>query len=123
MRLSKENARRLTILLWRERLGRLLAVIAGLVVLAGVFGFALWQQLGRLDPTVAVQDHVGTVVGLETGKGSAAQAVRVHLDDGRDVDATSASRIVLPNGAHVLVAEARHASGQLTYRVLRVPEQ
>jgi hypothetical protein len=111
-------------MVWRERLRRLLAVIAGLVVLAGVFGFVLWHQLGRLDATVALQDHLGTVLGLEAGgKGSAAPAVRVHLDDGRDVDASSAPRIVPPNGAHVLVAEARHASGKVTYRVLRVSEQ
>ena len=47
----------------------------------------------------------------------------VHLDDGRDVEAFSHFRVAPPNGAHVVVAEARHASGRVTYDVVRLFDQ
>jgi hypothetical protein len=43
--------------------------------------------------------------------------VHVLLDDGRDVDAFSAMRLVPVHGAHVIVNQARHASGRLTFDV------
>ena len=51
------------------------------------------------------------------------RSIHVHLDDGRDVEAFSHFRVALPNGAHVVVAEARHASGRVTYDVVRLVDQ
>jgi hypothetical protein len=60
------------------------------------------------------------VIGPETvGIGRRASLLRVHLDDGRDVEAFDAFRVVPPHGAQVIITEERHASGHLTYKVLR----
>ena len=123
MRLSEEKARRLSALVWRERMKRWLPVAAGVVVLAGVFGFVLSQQIRRADRTVEVQERDGTVTGLKSGSAArGASILHVHLDDGRDVEAFSTFRVV-PPGAHVIIAEEKHASGRLTYDVLRLLDQ
>jgi hypothetical protein len=57
------------------------------------------------------------------GNGRNASVVHVHLDDGRDVDAFTMFRVVPPTGTHVVVAEARHASGRVTYDIVRLTDQ
>ena len=57
------------------------------------------------------------------GSGRNASIVHVHLDDGRDVDAFTTLRVVPPQGSHVVIAEARHASGRVTFDVMRVADQ
>ena len=123
MRLSDEKARRLTALIWRERMRRWLLVVAVVLVVAGGLTFMLARQVERADRTVDVHERDGTVVSIKQGGSRGASIVHVHLSDGRDVDAYSASRVVLPKGAHVVVAEARHASGRLTYDVVRIVDQ
>jgi hypothetical protein len=120
MRLSPKNARRLTVLVWRERLRRWLLAGASVLALAGLLGALFVYRLGHVDRTVEVRDHNGVVIGPETvGIGRRASLLRVHLDDGRDVDAFDAFRVVPPHGAQVIITEERHASGHLTYKVLR----
>jgi hypothetical protein len=51
------------------------------------------------------------------GAARGAAVVHVHLDDGREVDAFSAMRLVPVAGTHVQISEARHASGRLTYDI------
>jgi hypothetical protein len=123
MRLSDDKARRLTALVWRERARRWLPVLLVVLVLAGGVTFMLSSQVERADRTVAVHQREGTVLSIKQGGSRGASIVRVHLDDGRDVDAYSTSRIVVPKGAHVIVTEARHASGRLTYDVVRLVDQ
>ena len=53
---------------------------------------------------------------------SGGQIVEVKLDDGRDVDAFSATRVDPAIGTHVIVNEARHESGRMTYDIARVAE-
>jgi hypothetical protein len=121
MRLSNEKARRLSSLIWRERARRWLPVVAGIIALAGVFGFVIANQVGRADRTVAVQEHDGTVTGVKRANSArGASILTIHLDDGRDVEAFSALRILPVAGSHVVIAEARHASGRFTYDVLRL---
>ncbi len=121
MRLSDEKARRLTALVWRARARRWLLVLAGVLALGGALTFLLSNQIEHADRTVDVQEHGGTVVSVRPGSGARGAAIlHVHLDDGRDVDAFSAFRIAPAKGSHVVIAEARHASGRLTYDVLRL---
>jgi hypothetical protein len=118
VRLSEENARRLTRLVWRDRLLRALPIVVAVAVLAAGFTFLFLERIERADLTVDVTMHDGTVLGvkkLAAARGAA--IVHVHLDDGRDVDAFSALRLVPIAGAHVQISEARHASGKLTYDV------
>jgi hypothetical protein len=124
MRLSNEKARRLTALVWRERARRWLPVLVAVIVVAGALAFVLSNQVQRADRTVDVRERDGTVVSTKSSRNArGATIVRVHLDDGRDVDAFSAFRIAPAQGAHVVITEARHASGRLTYDVLRLVDQ
>lgn len=122
-RLSDEKARRLSALVWRERLKRWVPVAIGLVLFAGAFTYYNMQQLARVDRTVDVQQHDGTVTGHKGGNSPTASILYVHLDDGRDVEAFSTFRVAPANGSHVIVSEARHASGRLTYDVVRLFDQ
>jgi hypothetical protein len=122
MKLSDEKARRLTALVWRERARRWLPIIAVTVGIFAVVSFFLARQIERADRTVDVKNHEGTVIAVKRGGARGAAVVRVHLDDGRDVDAFSALRLVPLTGTHVVIGEARHASGRLTYDVVRFGE-
>jgi hypothetical protein len=118
MRLSDEKARRLWRLVWRDRLLRGLPIVLAVVVLAGGATFFFLKQIERADRTVDIKLHDGTVVTVKkTGAARGAAIVHVMLDDGRDVDAFSALRVVPIPGTHVHISEARHASGKLTYDI------
>ncbi|MBO0740690.1 MAG: hypothetical protein J2P51_04625, partial [Hyphomicrobiaceae bacterium] len=58
----------------------------------------------------------------KSGNGRAAAIVEIRLDDGREAEAFSALRVDPQVGTHVVVTEARHASGRLTYDIARVAE-
>ena len=113
MRLSDAKARRLTRLLWRERTLRGLPVAAVVLVMLGAYTFFMEKQIDRADPTVDVHVHEATVMSVKRGAG----VVHVHLDDGREVDALSALRMAPQQGSRVVINEARHVSGRLTYIV------
>jgi hypothetical protein len=123
MHLSDEKARRLSSLIWRDRIRRWLPVVAGVLALAGVLGFVMANQMGRADRTVAVQEHDGTVISIKRANSArGASILAIHLDDGRDVEAFTALRVLPAAGSHVVIAEARHASGRSTYDVLRLAD-
>jgi hypothetical protein len=123
MRLSEEKARRLNALVWRERARRVLPVIAVAMGAIALLTFFLVRQVEKADRTLDVQVRQATVVHIKkSGNGRAAAIVEVHLDDGRDVEAFSALRIDPATGTHVVINEARHASGRMTYDIARVAE-
>jgi hypothetical protein len=123
MRLSEEKARRLNALVWRERARRVLPVIAVAIGAIALLTFFLVRQVEKADRTLDVQVRQATVVHIKkSGNGRAAAIVEVRLDDGRDVEAFSALRIDPATGAHVIINEARHASGRMTYDIARVAE-
>lgn len=122
MRLSDDKARRLTQLVWRERARRWLPLIAGALVLLGAFLFLTETQMGRSDRTVEVKVHDATVVDIKRTVGHGAAVVHVRLNDGREVDAVSLFRVAPTAGAHVVVNEEQHASGRMTYDIVRFAE-
>jgi hypothetical protein len=123
MRLSEEKARRLNALVWRERARRVLPVIAVAMGAIALLTFFLVRQVEKADRTLDVQVRQATVVHIKkSGNGRAAAIVEVRLDDGRDVEAFSALRIDPATGTHVVINEARHASGRMTYDIARVAE-
>jgi hypothetical protein len=123
MKLSDDKARRLTRLVWRECARTWLPFVAAGLVLVGMLVFMTEWQIGHADRTVNVQVHDATVLDVKRTTARGAAVVRVHLDDGRDVDALSALRLQSRAGAHVVVSEARHASGRLTYGVERLSDR
>ena len=79
--------------------------------------YAFWTVDGTMPCTT-----YGTASARSGGNGRPVSVLRVHLDDGREIDASAAFRILPHNGAQIVVAEAHHASGLLTYRVQRVAD-
>ncbi len=116
MRLSDDKAKRLSALVWRERAKFWLPLVVGAIAICGALTLLAVRQVGKVDQTVAVETHTATVVTVTRNARSAA-TVHVLLDDGREVDAFSAMRLVPVHGARVVVSQARHASGRLTYDV------
>jgi hypothetical protein len=122
MRLSDENARRLNALVWQDRARRWAPLIALIVGAAALLTFFLLWQTEHADPTVDVRTHMATVLDVRHAASRGPAVVRVHLADGRDVEALSGLRVDPAAGAHVIVNEARHASGKLTYDIARLAE-
>jgi hypothetical protein len=122
MRLSDDKARQLTRLVWRDRARRWLPLLGAGVVLFAIVTFVTEKQIERADPTVQVQAHEATVVETKRTAARGAAVLHVHLDDGRDVDAISLFRIAPTVGSHVVVNESRHASGKMSYDIVRLAE-
>jgi len=119
MRLSDEKARRLTRLVWRDRAKRFLPLVLVAALLFAAVAYFTELSIGLVDRIVAVQQHPGAIVNVKqtSPRGS---VVLVHLQDGRDVEAFSSSRIAPHSGERVLINEARHASGRSTYEIARL---
>ena len=123
MRLSEEKARQLSALVWRERVKRWVPVVVVAVGAIALLTYFLVRQVEHADRTLDVKVHQATVVHVKkSGNGRAAAILEVHLDDGRDVEVLSVLRLDPAAGAHVVVNEARHASGRMTYDIARVAE-
>jgi hypothetical protein len=122
MRLSPENSRRLTQLVWRDRARRWVPLIIAAVVGLGALAYVTELQIGRVDGTVDVLTHDATVLAVKNPGARGAVVFHVHLDDGRDVDALSTMRLTPAPGAHMTVTEAKHASGLSTFDVMRLAE-
>jgi hypothetical protein len=123
MRLSDDKARRLSRLVWRERARVWLPLIVAAAALFGVIAYFTELAVDRTDRTVDVQVRAGTVTAVKKGTAvRGAALIQVHLEDGREVDALSGLRLTPQAGTHVMINEARHASGRLSYDVMRVVE-
>jgi hypothetical protein len=123
MKLSSEKARQLTVLVWRERVRRIMPLLLIMLGLIGGFAFLTANRARRIDQTIDVQTHEGTVVNIKRGSPArGAFIVHARLHDGREIDAFSTLRIAPPAGAIVLVNEARHASGRYTFEIVRLAE-
>jgi len=123
MRLSEDKAKRLNALLWRDRARRVVPVVAAAVAAIGLLTLFLVRQVEHADKTLDVQVRQATVVNVKkSGNGRAAAILEIRLDDGRETEAFSALRLDPPVGTHVLVNEARHASGRLTYDITGIAQ-
>jgi hypothetical protein len=121
MRLSDDKARRLSSLIWRERLRRFLPLVGAALLLVAVFTGVLLNQARRADRTLDVTMREATVVSIKRiAVATRAAIVTVHLAGSGDVDAFSSIQPVPAIGARVEVGEARHASGHLTYDITRI---
>jgi hypothetical protein len=119
VRLSDDKARRLTRLLWRNRARRWLPAVGGALALAAALLLLTETQHHQADRTVAVAVHAGKVLDIKRTAARGAAIIHVHLDDGRNVEAVSQFRVTPTAGSAVIVNEARHDSGRLTYDVVR----
>jgi ABC-type cobalamin transport system permease subunit len=122
MRLSEEKSRQLSRLVWRDRIRRAAPLVVAVVVILGVVAYVTDVQISHVDRTVELKEHTATVLAVTHGGARGAAVVQVHLDDGRDVDAVSVLRVTPNAGAHVVVNEAKHASGRLSFDVARATD-
>jgi len=122
MRLSEEKSRRLSRLVWRDRIKRAAPLAIALVVILSVVAYVTEVQISHADRTVDVKVHEATVLVVKRAVSRGAAVVQVHLDDGRDVDALSVLRVTPHAGEHVVVNEAKHASGRLSFDVARATD-
>ena len=123
MRLSKTNDRKLTQLIWRERMKRIAAVAVVAAVLGGAAVYLNYERALKADPTVNVVQVEAIVIpgvaGRPIRKGSIFHA---RMADGHDIDAWSANGFAPAPGARVLLGEAHHKSGKLSYDLIRTVE-
>jgi hypothetical protein len=120
MRLSDDKARRLSRLVWRDRVRRVLPLVAIAVVLIAAVAYFTERSVDRIDRTVDVKVLDGTVVSIKRSVAARGTILMVHLGDGRDVEAFSLSRLTPEAGTHVVINEARHASGRSSYEVVHL---
>jgi hypothetical protein len=123
VKLSEDRARRLTRLVRRERLRRWLPIAAAGLAVVSLLVFMFEWRISHADRTVEVRMHDATVLNAKRTASRGMTILHVHLDDGRDVDALSLLPLMLVPGAHVVVSEARQASGHLTWDVVRAAER
>jgi len=121
MRLSKSNAQRLSGLVWRERARKAAIAVAAAVLLMGAVVWFTNYRLARADPTLDVHAVDATVAAKEGGR-LARYVFHAKLADGREVDAVAPNGLPPPVGARVVLGEARHKSGRLTYDLIRLAE-
>jgi hypothetical protein len=57
VKLTEDRARRLSRLIWRDRLRHLLPLMVAALAIVGALAFMLEWRLSRTDRTVAVQAH------------------------------------------------------------------
>ena len=85
MRLSEEKARQLNALVWRDRMRRIVPIVAVAMGAVALLTFFLVRQVEKADRTLDVLVHQATVVHIKkSGNSHAAAIVEVRLDDGRE---------------------------------------
>lgn len=116
-----DAARKLNRMLWRERWRKIGIGAAVAAAIVGAFVVTDRYRTARSDPTLSSQNVHAKVTGFGNGNASrGAYIVHAHLDDGRDVDAFATIKIPPTKGASVVLNEARHQSGRVTYDLVRV---
>ncbi|MCB1510872.1 MAG: hypothetical protein KDJ36_08205 [Hyphomicrobiaceae bacterium] len=122
MKLSDENYRRLTGMIWRERLKTwglgALAVCAVITALVVIQQFAVKPT----DPVVQVSNSEATVVAVTPAPVGRGVTLKLRLPDGQKISAVANLRVYPTQGSHVRVSDVRHASGRHTYSVLGIAQ-
>lgn len=115
--LERTDFNHLDAVLKQQRLKRLAATIAAVVVIVSAFWFADCRQRSYGQDQLARKAHVGaTVEGWYYARAPRSgsrplAALRLKLDDGRSVDAGSTAHDIAANGQHVDVTERHYRSG------------
>ena len=120
MRLSNSNRQKLTQLVWLARFRRI--AIAGAIAIVLIGGAAVFNyyRITRSDPTVDVQMIDAIVYGKSVTRAARRGFVfHVRLGDGREADALAPNGFAPPDGTRVVLNEAKHKSGRLTYELVK----
>lgn len=120
MKLSSNHQKRLTGLIWIERMKKALPAVLIIGAIGAVAIYMTSERAARMDRTVEVKDHAASILVVKRPRTRGAAVVTARLDDGRVVDAVSQLNSILVPDDKVTIAEAVHASGRHTYDVIHV---
>ena len=123
MKMSRSNAQKLSGLLWRQRL-RKIGIGAGVILgLAGLLITFNNLRVARSDPIVIVTPVTATVSRHDTTRsGRTGFLFHANVADGHEVDAIAPNGFAPPVGTTVVLGEAKHKSGRLSYDFIRLKE-
>jgi hypothetical protein len=114
--MTPEQARRLKMLVWRERL-----ITWGPRVLAVLLAFAAYgllqyrQREERVDPVVESHDVQGEIVqATHIAARGGIYTLKVRLSDGRVVQTATNGFLIPHRGEHAVLKEYKHKSGRST---------
>lgn len=119
MKFSSDRQKKLTGLIWMERLKKAAPVVLVALILGGAAIYMASERSARQDRTVEVKDHQASVIAIKRPRSRGITIITARLNDGRVVDALSQLNNVLVADENVTIAEAVHASGRHTYDVIR----
>ena len=120
MKLSRSNSRKLTQVIWLARFRK--TGIVGAIAVALIAGAATFNyyRITRADPTLDVQPVNAIVYGQSVTRAARRGFVfHARLADGREVDAIAPNGFAPPDGTPVILDEAKHQSGRLTYELVK----
>lgn len=119
--MTPEQARQLERMIWKQRLKVLLPSVAAVLLVFGAFAWITAEKAERVDRTLKSRLVAGKVVGGArlTGR-RGGFLVHVRLNDGSEVDALSALPQPPVDGEAVELRASAHASGRVTYQVVRL---
>ena len=116
---KSEATRRLSHVLWMERIKKVAAVMAiGAAVAIPLILLAEYRT-EHADRSVSMKQVAGVVESARPAGGRNTYRVTVRLEDGRNVEASSMS-IAPIKGEHVLLNDTEFASGQHHYTLTKV---
>lgn len=119
--MTPEQARRLNRLIWADRLRRWGPTAIGLAALLLGMAYLMGEKLARIDTVVEAEVLHGRITDAARMAGRRGGfLVHARLDDGRDVEAISQLAQPPLEGEEAEIRAARHASGRVTYDVLRL---
>lgn len=116
---NNEAMRRLSRVLWIERIKKVATVLAICVAVAVPLVLLAEYRTEHADRSVAMTQITGVVKLSRPAGGRNTYRVSVQLDDGRNVEATSVAIAPL-KGEHVILNDTEFASGQHLYAVSKV---
>lgn len=119
--MTPDQKRQLDRMIRMQRLKVVVPLVAAAVIVCGAIVWMTAARTARLDATVERHAVTGHVLGkaVLTGRRGGFQ-VHVRLDDGHEVDAVSQMRQPPYPGEAIELAASTHASGRVTYQVVRL---
>jgi len=116
-----EMARKLAQAIWRQRVTTYGPTLLLLIVCTSLGGWFFSYRLDRADPAIAMTEVTGIVMeARRVASKTAVTIAHIRLDDGKEIDADSTLPAPLIPNEHVVLNEMRHASGKMSYHVLKV---
>ncbi|MEC9368340.1 MAG: hypothetical protein VX871_06550 [Pseudomonadota bacterium] len=119
--MTPDQVRQLNRMIWQRRLRMCALPVAAIVGVLGLYGWLAGAKMSKVDRVVEAHEVGGEVMSAArlTGR-KGGFMVHVRLAGGKEVDAYSQLPLPPLAGEAVELREAAHASGRVTYDVVRI---